>query len=132
VPSVVFDGPLNGVFQPVLPLLMHGERIVYDFEFVTAAAANPEWYLEFTSENPNLPATRWKRETAEEDIGMGVTHMPNVVRDFPAPVVSGMGMSNHFVRAHHFVRIQVRTAAGSVGRVIISAPFGTVPQSGSP
>ena len=103
---------------------MQAERMTFDFEFTVAAGGSTvEWYMEFTSENPNAPTTRWKREVAEEDIGGGVVHMPNVVRDFVL-LAGAAARSCQFVRAHRFCRLQIRVSAGAATSVRIDAPFG--------
>jgi len=125
----LFNGLLSGAFQPTKPFLIAADKVTLDF-FIAApfSPAKTEWYLEFTSDDPNMLTARWAREVAEEDVGGGVTHMPPVVRDFPD---AGF-FSNHFVRQHHYVRVQIREVSGAVPpavTAIILAPFGVVAAS---
>ena len=122
---VLFDGPLTPAFEPSKPFLMNGERITLDF-FVENATL--EWFLEFTSDDPNKVSARWAREGAEEYTTAGVTHMPVVVRDFPGPGA----FSAHFIRAHQFVRIQLRgveMVPAPDAAALVRSPFGLLAQS---
>ena len=120
----------GATFVPSTPFQLRGERVVLDWDIVITAGARVEWFLEFTSDNPLAATARWRREVAEEDVGGGVTDMPQVVRNFQ---VLGGGvlptgthrLSAQMVRAHNFARIQVRVASGTVTGLNVFAVFGT-------
>lgn len=129
----LFNGALGAAFAPTRYLLLSGERLALDFDITVAGApATVEWFMEFTSQNPSDPATSWHREVAEEDIGGGVTHMPVVVRDFAALAAGTTRLSAQFIRAHDFVRLQMRAAVGAVPNLAVTAPFGSQPAAPSP
>ena len=116
----IFDNALGAVFVPSQPFLLSAQRAVLDFTYLAAAAAVIEWYLEFTSTDPNDAATVWFREVAEENAGGGAVSMPNVVRTFPAVTAASAGKDCEFVRTHHFCRVQLRLA----GKLFVDVPFG--------
>lgn len=127
----LFNGAAAAAFTPSKPFLISGERTTLDFLFtLPAPGATLEWFLEFTSDDPNAAAARWAREVAEEDVGGGVTNMPLVLRNF-AGIVNDEKRSCQFVRAHRFCRVQFRLAAASpaIDNVTILAPFGLLAQS---
>jgi hypothetical protein len=125
----IFKGLLSPAFQPSTPFLFAAERVTLDF----AISGQPvEWYLEFTSDDPNDIATIWKREVAEEDVGGGVTHMPAVVRDFPDDPDEPGNFSVPMIRTHKFCRIQIRDATGLLPPSIMAevlAVFGAPAQT---
>lgn len=112
----IFSGALGVTFAPTQPFLLHAEKVTVDFVVdVTIGPAVVEWYLEYTSGNPNDTNTIWYREVAEEDVGGGVVHMPKVVRnledndDDNHQLTQGIHyMSAQMVRAHNLCRLQVR------------------------
>lgn len=124
---ILLDAPLGAAFIPTTAFLMQGERETIDFDItVTAGPAKVEWFLEFAQDPTNGP---WRREVAEEDVGGGVTHMPKVVRDFQETGGAGLAVGVHnlstqHVRAHQFSRVQIRAAAGTVTRAVVTAIFG--------
>jgi hypothetical protein len=128
---VLFNAPLAAAFQPSKPMLMSGERITLDFfiSFIGPGIqpSKTEWYLEFTSDDPTATSAKWARETAEEYTTGGVTHMPVVLRDFP----DVGSFSAHFIRAHQFVRVQIRDASGFLPPnlfALVRSPFGILAQ----
>lgn len=124
----LYDAPLGGAFTATRSFLMIGEKATVDFLFAQAVGpATIEWYLEYTSDNPLLPSAVWRREVDEEDVGAGIVHMFDVVRDFTGIVGAAVGKSAQCVRAHHFIRVVMRVAAGAVGNVVVTTPFGIQP-----
>jgi hypothetical protein len=127
---VLFNAAAPVAFAPSKPLLMSADKFTVDFDIVVPAAGGPsklEWFLEFATDDPLDAGTRWAREVAEEDVGAGVTDMPDVVRNFSALPDGTSHKSAQFIRAHRFVRIQLQLAAGLISQVTIRAPFGVTP-----
>lgn len=128
----MFNGALTGAFQPSQPIMLTAERFTIDWLLTVAAGAVAvlEWYLEFASDDPNAASTQWFREVAEEDATGGDVNMPKVVRTFEENGGGGLtaatthGLSTQFVRAHNFVRVQVRLLSGAATTAQILARFG--------
>jgi hypothetical protein len=126
----IFNAALGAAFAPSRPFLLNGDKLVFDFDIVVAAGPDAviEFFEEFASDNPLDPNTRWYRQTAEEDIGGGVVHMPIVVRDFQKNGTGPLPPGTHrlsvpLVRTHHFCRLQIRITAGFATANIV-VPFG--------
>ena len=107
------------------------------FEIITAATG-VLWFLEYTDADPNVAATQWFREVAEEDTGGGAVDMPVVERRFRANGGADLGVATHglsvqFVRKHEYYRVQVAIAAagGAVTRMRVFAQFGAAANSPS-
>lgn len=114
-PIVIFQGPLTANFQPSAAVLIESEKVVLDFELVIPGA-NPvqvQWYPEYAWGSPADPATRWFRETAEEDIGNGDVRMPPSIRRFSTYGADGdlptgiYRLDVELRRTHKFCRIQL-------------------------
>lgn len=120
----IFNGKLTNAFQPTAPFGVVGENIVFDMALTVANIAVPgtpatiQWYPEFTSADPNNPATVWFREVAEEDLGNGDVRMSKVIRRFAengsdAPLAEGLHyLDGQFARRHNFCRLQLAVKAG--------------------
>ena len=126
---VLFDGALNASFAGSSPVLLSAERLTLDFVLDIAAPASVQWYLAFTSDDPNSPSTIWRQEIAEEDVGSGVVNMPKVIRTFQenggAVLAAGQqAFTAQFVRSHNFCKVFVRVVSGTVTRCVITAPYG--------
>ena len=130
--SILFNAPLTAAFQPSLPILIPGEKVVLDFKLVIVSAGlvRVQWYPEFTSDNPGDPNAEWYRETAEEDLGNGDVRMPSSIRRFStegvdADLPSGTYFfDTQFKRSHKFCRIQL-LGLGCTAKVL--AVFGEIP-----
>jgi len=126
----LFNAPCGMAFQPTKAFLIVADSVSLDWEInVTAAPSLVEWYLEFASGSPLDSNTKWYREVAEEDGGLGVTFMPKVLRRFTENGVNtGLGaglnfLSAQLIRKHRFVRLQVRCSTGAATVKVIT-PFG--------
>jgi len=124
----LYNSNLTNVFQPTRPILMVGETLTLDFLFTVTGGVGTSiaWYLEFSSDPA---ATLWFREIAEEVAGAGVVAMPLVIRTLQT---NGSGtfaagtyaVSTQLIRKHQYARLQIRTPAGTVSSMLITAPFG--------
>jgi hypothetical protein len=123
----IFNKRLTSSFQPSLALMLSASEVTLDFHLVVAAVAGTvQWYLEFSAD----PAGRWSREVAEEDVGLGVVKMPEVIRTFMDNNGATLAIGTHdldveFRRRQQFVRIQLRDTTGTTDATVV-APFGTL------
>ena len=129
--QTVFSGALGAGFAAGTPFFLYQDNtyVVLDFEAVVTVAASIEWFLEFTSGNPNDVGAEWYQETAQEDAGGGVVGMPKVLRTLQANGGGTLAAGTHrvstqFVRKHLYARIQVRQSAGTVTDLTVLNVFG--------
>ena len=137
----IFDAALTTSFVASKPLLMVGgaANVSLDFLFeIITAATGVLWFLEYTDADPNVAATQWFREVAEEDNGGGAVDMPVVERRFRANGGADLAVDDHalsvqFVRKHLYYRVQLAIAAGggAVTRMRVFAQFGGAANSPS-
>lgn len=125
MPLVIFDAPLGAAFVPSRGFIIANERITLDFTLVVTLLATVQWFLEFTSGDPNDPATLWTREVAEEALAGGGANMPKVIRTFQEFGGAGLAvgthlLSAHLIRAHQFCRIQMRITVGTASARVVS------------
>jgi hypothetical protein len=135
----LFSGPLTNAFQPSLPSMVRGDRLVLDFRLTVANTLSPpgtaaviQWYPEFTWTDPNAASSLWFRETTEENLGAGDVRMSQSVRRFSANanqtnLPPGTYLQDvQFKREHAFFRIQLAVAAGGADTCSATVwdPFG--------
>jgi hypothetical protein len=139
----LFNGPLTNAFQPTQGFLLAGDSVVLDMTAIIASVppaatlGRIEFFLEYTTQDPNAASTSWFREVAEEDIGNGDVRMAKVVRRFSeqgsdVPLAVGTHRLNmQFSRKEGFARLQVRVVAGGANACTLSvaAVFGALPLS---
>jgi hypothetical protein len=139
----LFNGLLTNAFQPTQGFLLAGENIVLDMTAVVASVppaatrARIQFYLEYTTQDPNAATTPWFREVAEEDVGNGDVRMSKVVRRFAeygsdADLAVGTHRLNmQFTRKEGFARLQVAvtTPSANACTLKVEAVFGTTPLS---
>ncbi len=137
----IFDATLSDDFEPSEPFLLTAGRATLDFELnVTDGDTDDdptckiEWYLEFTSVDPNAAGSKWYREVAEQNLpGPGTTDMPLVVRVFRTALgallpIGELNVSAQLTRSHDYCRVQIRAATGAARARILSV-FGAVAQT---
>jgi hypothetical protein len=129
----IFNAALTSEFKATKPFLMNAGRVTLDFTIdVTEGGSEEvptsqiEWYLEFTSADPNAVDTEWFREVAEQNLpGPGTTNMPMVVRIFNKAdgtllTVGTYSLSTQLTRSHDYCRAQIRAATGEATAIIRS------------
>lgn len=128
---IIFNGPLIANFRASQPIVISAEQVVLDFEIVVGRApVSVQWYPEYCSEYPYDTATRWFRETAEEDIGNGDVRMPFTIRRFTVqgadnPLPTGTyRFTVQLKRAHMFCRIQI---AGVGATALVYSTLNDIP-----